>query len=306
MSGTTKDHAAVEPTGESGLRDGMRVTWVGMAVNLLLVVFKIWAGIVARSQALVADGVHSVSDLFSDAVVLFGLKWGRKGADADHPYGHARIETISSMLVGLILLAVSIGIAYNAILSIYRHNVAQPSLLAVWAAVISIALKEGMYWYTIIVGRRLKSMALIANAWHHRSDALSSVAVLIGVGATFVNPEWHLADAIAALVVTIFVGRVGLQLAIAALRELSDTAPDREVLEQIRTFAGSFPGVRQVHDLKARYSGSQIFVELHIVVDPDQTVRDGHAIARQVKQSMLVEFADITHVIIHIDPEIKK
>jgi len=250
--------------------------------------------------------MHSLSDLFSDFVVLLGLVWGHKHEDEDHPYGHARIETISSMIVGMLLMLVGAWIVYTAIRSIYLHETARPSLFAIGAAVISIILKEVMFWWTIVVGRRLRSMALIGNAWHHRTDALSSVAVLIGVGAVYMNPNWHLADAIAAIVVTFFVVKVGASLTWQALKELSDAAPDRAVLEEIANRARKVEGVQEVHDLRARHSGSQIFVELHIVVDAHITVRDGHAIAATVKHYLLKDFSDVTRVIIHVDPQKKK
>ncbi len=287
------------------IRRGLRATIVGSIVNLLLVVFKLWVGFASRSQALVADGIHSLSDLFSDFIVILGLSWGRQVADEDHPYGHARIETISGMIVGILLILIGLGIAYSAISSIRAHDVSRPGVFAIYAAVISIVLKEGLYWYTVAVGRRLRSPALIANAWHHRSDALSSVAVLIGVGATYIRPEWHLADSLAALVVTFFILKVGGQLTWSAFRELADTAPGKEITDQLSERAYRVLGVRQVHDLKARFSGSQIFVELHIVVDPKITVEQGHAIAHEVRVRLLQEFVDVTRVIVHMDPEKK-
>jgi cation diffusion facilitator family transporter len=290
---------------QESLRAGLRVTWVGLASNVFLVVFKLWAGLASGSQALVADGVHSLTDLFSDVVVLLGLKWGRAGEDADHPYGHARIETISGMIIGLVLIAVGLGIAYNAFETIYSHRVARPGLFAIWAAAVSVVVKEALYWYTVTVGKRIKSVAVIANAWHHRTDAFSSIAVLIGVGATYINRAWHLADSIAALVVIFFVLRVGGKLVWSAFKELADTAPDRALLAKITEAAYRIEGVRQVHDLRARHSGSQIFVEIHIVVDPDLTVREGHAIAKQVKRTLLEDFRDVTRVITHVDPELK-
>jgi len=295
------------PTDEHGsLHAGLRVTWIGSIVNLMLVGFKLWAGFVAGSQALIADGIHSLSDLFSDFVVILGLRWGRKHEDKDHPYGHGRIETISSMIVGMLLALVGVWIAYNAISAIYRHEASQPSLLAIWAATISIVTKEVMFWWTIAIGRRINSMALIGNAWHHRTDALSSVAVLIGVGATYLNPNWHLADSIAALLVVFFVVKVGFSLTWQAFKELSDTAPDREVLIEIARRAEKIDGVIQVHDLRARHSGSQIFVEMHIVVDPSISVREGHRIAASVKHYTLQDFSDVTRCIIHVDPEVKQ
>jgi cation diffusion facilitator family transporter len=297
--------AAVEETRASNTREGIRATWVGAIANVALVVFKVWVGILANSQALIADGIHSLTDLFSDFVVILGLKWGREAEDADHPFGHARIETISSMIIGLLLIAVGIGITYSAIVTIYYHEPVTVGGLAIWAAAASIVIKEALFWYTIRIGKRLKSLALIGNAWHHRSDAFSSVAVLIGVLAAYINPDWHLADSFAALLVTYFVIRVGLRLTWAAFKELVDTAPDREILDQLRQQASLIEGVQQVHDLRARYSGSQIFVEVHIVVDPNLTVREGHEIAAAVKYRLLDEHRDVTRVITHVDPEIK-
>ncbi|UCE23465.1 MAG: cation transporter [Candidatus Zixiibacteriota bacterium] len=279
------------------------MTWVGVALNVVLVVVKIFAGVVGRSQALVADGVHSISDLFSDFVVLVGLRLGRKEEDEDHPFGHARIETISSMLVGAILLIVGLGIAYNALTSIYEHRQASPGLLTIFVAAFSVISKEAMYWYTLRVGRRIKSLAVVGNAWHHRSDAFSSVAVLIGVTAAYINPAWDLADAYAALIVTLFILKVGWSLAWGGLKQVVDTAPSREILDQLVETASGVEGVWEVHDVRARYSGSQIFVEMHIVVDPNLTVREGHHIADKVRFHLVNQVSDVTRVIIHVDPE---
>ncbi len=288
-----------------GISSGIRATWAGMASNVVLIVFKLWAGFASNSQALIADGVHSISDLFSDFVVLLGLKWGRKGEDEDHPWGHARIETISSMVIGVMLLLIGLGIAWSSVSVVAANKVSKPGEFAIFAAAISIFLKEGLFWYTLMVGRRLKSQALIANAWHHRTDALSSVAVLIGVGAAYFNPDWYLADSLAALVVTVFVMKVGVDLVWSAFKELSDIAPDKDVIAGIIGVAGQVDGVHQVHDVRARYSGPQIFVELDIVVDADLTVRLGHDIAVTVKQAIMHAFPDITHVKIHVDPDLK-
>lgn len=288
------------------LAEGLKVTWVGLFANLLLIALKLVGGLVGKSQALIADAVHSISDIFSDVVVLFGLKWGRKGADDEHHWGHARIETISSLIVGLLLFLVALGIAYNAIVSIYDHETSSPTKLAIYVAAGSILVKEALYWYTVKVGRRIRSIALISNAWHHRSDAMSSVAVLIGVTAAYLNPRWHLADAYAALVVSFFIVKVGGSLTWSAFKELADTAPDREILEEMEKRASAVTGVRQVHDLKARYSGPHIFVEIHVVVDPNISVRQGHAIAKEVERCLLREVQDVSRVTIHVDPDIKK
>jgi len=293
-----------DPTGE--LSRGLTVTWAGMAVNILLAVIKTLAGIYGSSQALIADGVHSISDLFSDVIVILGLKWGRKQEDANHPFGHARIETVAGMVVGLVLLAAGFGLAYKAVSSVYHHQESSPGILAITAAAVSILLKEVMYRYTVVIGRRLKSLALIANAWHHRSDALSSVAVLVGVTAAYLEPSWHLADAFAALVVSVFIAKVGGGLIWLALKEMIDTAPGQDAIDELADTASRVEGVRQVHDMRARYSGSRIFVEIHIVVHPDLTVRAGHDIARKVKSRLLKDVTDVAHVIVHVDPELKR
>ena len=306
MNAMTQPNQKGELTGTAlNTTAGLRATWVGVVTNVALVIFKLWAGTISNSQALIADGIHSLSDLFSDFVVILGFKWGRQAEDADHPYGHARIETISSMLIGLLLIIVGLGITYSAVLSIYSHEPSRPSMFAIYVAAISVLFKEALFWYTLRVGQRLKSMALIGNAWHHRADALSSVAVLAGVGAVYLNPNWYLADSYAALVVTFFVIKVGITLVWSAFKELADTAPDREVLNDLAECAARIEGVLQAHDLRARHSGSQIFVEVHIVVDPDLSVRAGHDIARKVKRSLLDSFSDVTRVIIHVDPELK-
>ncbi len=285
------------------LSAGLTVTRVGMLVNFALFVIKITAGWFGRSQALIADGVHSLSDLLSDVVVLLGLKWGRKEEDESHPFGHARIETIAGMFIGLVLIGTGIGLAYNSVSAIYDHTESSPGLSAIIAALISIVVKEGLYWYTVKVGRRIRSLALIANAWHHRSDALSSIAVLVGVTGAYLSPAWAMADAYAALVVTFFVVKIGAGLIWSAAKEVIDTAPDQAAMDQVKETALRVAGVRQTHDIRARLSGGQIFAEIHIVVDPDLTVRAGHEIADAVKERLLDEVAGMARIIVHVDPE---
>ncbi len=285
------------------LTSGLTVTRVGMLVNFALFVIKITAGWFGRSQALIADGVHSLSDLLSDVVVLLGLKWGRKEEDESHPFGHARIETIAGMFIGLVLIGTAVGLAYSSISTISDRVESSPGLTAIIAALISVGLKEGLYWYTVKVGRRIRSLAVIANAWHHRSDALSSIAVLVGVTAAYLSPAWAMADAYAALVVTFFVVKIGAGLIWSATKEVIDTAPDQAAMDQVKETALRVPGVRQTHDIRARLSGGRIFAEIHIVVDPDLTVRAGHEIADAVKQSLLDDVAGMARVIVHVDPE---
>ncbi len=284
------------------LGQGLKVTVVGIGANIILVGIKIYAGVLGKSQALIADGIHSLSDLFSDFIVLFGLKWGTKDADENHPFGHGRIETISSMIIGILLIGAGVGIVYNSVTVLYEHQKAEPTLFTIMVAFISIAVKEAMYWYTVIIGKKLKSMLLIANAWHHRTDALSSVAVLIGVGGVYINHNWYLADSLASLFVSYFIFRAGGQMVWMALKEVVDTAPDKDVLDKIKHTAQAVDGVINAHDIHARFSGGQIFSEIHIVVNPEITVWEGHIIADNVEEAVIKEVEDLVRVIVHVDP----
>ena len=288
----------------NGLTTGRRVTLVGVAVNAALIGLKILGGILGRSQALIADAVHSVSDLFTDLVVLWGLKAGRKAADDDHHFGHARIETLASTVVGFSLIGAAVYLGIEAGLSIYDHTPSSPSWLAVVAAAFSVLSKEVLYRYTVKVGRRIRSPVVEANAWHHRSDALSSVAVLIGLAAIQFNPDWHILDAVAALVVSFLVLKVGALVLWNSIREFTDTAPKPEVLDKIGACARSVAGVIEIHDLRVRMSGGVYQMELHVVVDGGLTVRQGHCIAKEVEKCVLDDVAEAGHVIVHVDPHL--
>jgi cation diffusion facilitator family transporter len=285
-------------------QEGIKVTLVGSLANTLLIILKFWGGLLGNSQALVADAVHSISDLASDAVVLLGLKWGRKPADQQHPYGHGRIETIAGMAMGLLLIVVGCWIGFGAVDSIAHPVQSQPSLLAIVVAFISVAVKEALYWYTVAVGRKLRSMAIIGNAWHHRSDALSSVAVLVGVIVAYLNPAWFLADAYAALIVSFFIIKVGSSLVWAAFKEVVDTSPGEEILQRIHDIASGVEGATDIHDIMARQSGPHIYVDMHIVVDPSLTVREGHRIAKQIEANLFSDITEIARVTIHVDPDV--
>ena len=237
------------------VKEGRTVTLVGALVNALLVALKFIAGVLGHSQALIADAVHSISDLFTDVVVLVGLRMGRKEPDEQHHFGHARLETLASFIVGLALIATAIYIGIEATLNIYRHTESYPTKLALIGAGVSIIFKEALYHYTVRVGRRLRSNLIVANAWHHRSDSLSSVAVLIGVSGAIIRPSWHVLDAYAALLVSFFIVKVGLDTVRESLREFTDTAPSADILNTISACARGVPGVLDVHDLRVRTSG---------------------------------------------------
>ena len=283
-------------------QDGRRVTLVGAGVNLALIVFKFGAGFLGQSQALIADAVHSFSDLFTDVVVLFGIHMGRKPPDARHHFGHARIETLASAIVGLALVATGVFIGIEAVLAIYRHADYRPTWLAVAGAAVSILSKEVLYHYTVAVGRRMRSQLVIANAWHHRSDAFSSVAVLIGVGLAQVNPAWHILDAYAALLVSFFIVKVGIDITAKTFSEFTDRAPPPQVIEEMRRCTCAVPGVLEAHDLRARISGGSYQMEIHIVVDGALSVQEGHHIAKSVEQCLLDKVEDLERVIVHVDP----
>jgi cation diffusion facilitator family transporter len=287
----------------AGSREGQRVTWVGAGANLFLVAVKFVLGILGRSQALIADAVHSVSDLATDAVVLLGIRAGRKAPDQDHHFGHRRIETLASAVVGIALIAVAAFLAYDAGTSIYNRTEHHPNWLAVIGAAVSIVLKEVLYHYTVRAGRRIKSPVVVANAWHHRSDALSSVAVLVGVAAARINPEWHTLDAYAALVVALLIAGVGARILWRAVKEVTDTAPPPEVIENMRACARGVKGVLDEHDLKVRSLGGIYHLHIHITVKGDLNVREGHAIAKEVEKCLQSDIENVGEVIVHVDPE---
>ena len=238
-------------------------------------------------------------------MVLIGIKISKKPPDKTHHFGHARIETLASTIVGMALIATALYIGIEASLTIYRHTEYHPTSLALFGAGISIVLKEVLYHYTIRTGRRIKSQLIVANAWHHRSDALSSVAVFIGVAGTQINPSWYILDSFAALLVSFFIVKVGLEILRDALREFTDTAPKPEIIGKIRQCALSVNGVVDTHDLRVRTSGGFYQMEIHIVVDGQLTVLDGHKIAKAVEGCLSEDVGNFGSITIHVDPEIE-
>ena len=279
-----------------------KVTWIGLLINITLACIKFAAGYFGRSQALIADAVHSISDLFTDAVVLFGIKIGHKPPDKEHHFGHARIETLASAIVGLALIGTAVYLGIESALNIYRHTEYHPTGVALIGAGVSIALKEALYRYTVLIGRRIKSQLIVANAWHHRSDALSSVAVLLGVTGALINPSWHILDAYAALIVSFFIVKVGLDILGKTLREFTDTAPPPEIIKEIMQCSLAVEGVMDAHDLRVRTSGGSYQAEIHIVVDGQMKVVEGHRIAKEVERCLVDEMDDLGRVIVHVDP----
>ncbi|MFP4182387.1 MAG: cation diffusion facilitator family transporter [Thiohalospira sp.] len=283
-------------------RASRRVTLLGAAGNVVLATGKIIVGVVAHSQALVADGVHSLSDLFSDALVLFGARQGNRAADTDHPYGHARFETAVTLALGGTLVAVAGGLAWDAITRLFRPEALfVPGQLALWAAAASVVIKEALYQYTAVVARRVRSPMLRANAWHHRSDAVSSLVVIVGVAGTMAGLEYL--DAVAAVIVGVMVGKVGWDLLRGSMRELVDTGLADERLALIRRTIQGVDGVRDLHLLRTRRMGPDALVDVHVLVAPRISISEGHHIAEQVVARLKEEVDEVNDVLVHIDPE---
>ena len=283
-------------------QDIRKVTLVGAVVDLVLGVAKIIVGVIASSQALIADGIHSLSDLATDFLVLFAAKHAHREADDEHPYGHGRIETVATVVLGVSLVTVAIGISYDAVRRLMTPELLlHPGWMALLVAVISVLSKELIYQYTARAARRLRSKMLHANAWHSRSDAISSIIVVIGVVATMLGyPSF---DALAAVAVALMVAKIGWDLLWQSLQELIDTALDPERVEAIRETIMAVDGVRTCHMLRTRHSGSDALVDVHIQVDPALSVSEGHQIGEAVRWRLIKTIDDVSDVTVHIDPE---
>lgn len=279
-----------------------RVAFVAMLANTVLVIGQVVAGVVGHSQALVADGMHTLSDLSVDLLVLYALKHSVKEADEEHPYGHARIETATTLVLGLVLLLVGIGIGARAGFRLADHGpFIAPSPLTLWVSGFTIFAKEGLYQYTMRVARRFDSDLLKASAWHHRSDAISSIIVFLGIAGTIAGIQSL--DALAALGVALFVAKIGIQLGWPAINELVDTGLGQEQLRHIRRVILAVDGVRELHLLRTRRIGGRALVDVHIIVDEDISVSEGHFISEIVRTRLVNEVDVVADALVHIDPE---
>jgi cation diffusion facilitator family transporter len=279
-----------------------RVTLIGSALDLTLAVAKIVVGMLAHSQALVADGIHSLSDLGTDFMVIWAARHAHRQPDQEHPYGHGRIETVATVALGTVLVAVAAGIAWDSLRRLFEPDLLlQPGPLALTVAIVSVLSKEWIYRYTMRVARRLNSNLLKANAWHSRTDAISSIVVVIGIIGVMLG--YPFLDAVAAVVVALLIARIGWGLTWSALRELIDTALDAKEVERIRASIMTVDGVRTLHMLRTRRSGGNAFVDVHILVDPQVSVSEGHQIGERVRKRLLADSSDVSDVTVHIDPE---
>jgi cation diffusion facilitator family transporter len=278
------------------------VTLWGVLINIILSVAKLLGGFWGHSQALIADGLHSLSDLASDGMVLLAARHAGEEADEDHPYGHARFETLATVGLAVLLIIVGLGIAYDAFLRLVDTKPAfTPAIYTLWIAGFSVLSKEALYHYTRIVAKRINSSMLEANAWHHRSDAVSSIVVLIGIiGAQMGMPKL---DAFAAIVVALMVLKIGYELGLSGIRELVDTALDPAVVDAIRDKILAHEDVRELHMLRTRRMGQNALVDVHILVSPRLSVSEGHHISEAVEKSLIDSFEEINDVTVHIDPE---
>jgi len=281
--------------------EGERITWIGIIVNLILALVKLVAGIIGRSEALIADAAHSLSDLLSDFVVLASLKIAKRPIDEDRPYGYGRVETVGTGVLGVILIGTGIGIFWDALITIREGIDYSPTYIALVGAFVSIVVKELMYRYTVQVGERTGSPSVIANAWHHRSDAFSSVASFIGIGAAMFG--WTIFDPLAAIIVTILIVKAGWKISRDSFRDIIDTAVEKDVRDNIIRGALSVTGALSYHDLKTRKTGSEILVDIHIEVDAKMNVLDAHHIADDVRDSIMASVKNVADVLVHIDPE---
>ena len=284
-----------------------KVTLVGSAVNVLLTVFKFVAGIVGHSAAMTADAVHSLSDLLTDAIVLVFVRIGAKPEDSSHDYGHGKYETLATTVIGIALATVAVGIGWKAVeaLLFWYHGgtLAAPGMLALWAALVSVVLKEFVYQYTVRRGRKLNSPAVEANAWHHRSDALSSLGTLAGIGgAILLGDRWTVLDPLAGFIVSLFILRVAYKLLKQGLDELMEASLPDEVEREILAVVTAFPDVRDPHHLRTRRIGSRYAIELHIRMDGQMPLAEAHARTCEIEQALKTRFGESTHITLHVEP----
>ena len=284
-----------------------KVTIVGSIVNFLLLVFKFFAGIAGHSAAMLADAVHSLSDFITDIVVIVFVRIAGKPEDKGHDYGHGKYDTLATAIIGLLLLCVGFGIFWNGASSIYTFlqggQLESPGVVALVAALVSIVSKEILYQYTVIQGKKLNSQAVVANAWHHRSDALSSIGTAIGIGgAILLGDHWRVLDPIAAVVVSFFIMKVSVQLLIPCVDELLEKSLPDDVEKEIEQTVLSFPGVSQPHHLRTRRIGSYYAIEIHVRMDGKITLEEAHGTATAIENKLKEMFGKGTHVGIHVEP----
>ncbi len=289
-------------------KDIYRVTLVGSVINVVLLLFKFVAGIIGHSAAMLADAVHSLSDFVTDVIVLVFIRISGKPQDKSHDYGHGKYETLAMTLIGVALLLVALGILNSGAMKIKLwldgEQLEAPGTIALWAALLSVVLKEGVYRYSMIKARQLNSPAVEANAWHHRSDALSSIGTAIGIGgAIFLGQRWTVLDPIASVVVGIFIVKVSVSLLRRGIGDLLEQSLPDAVEEEILQLVAALPGLSKPHELRTRRIGNHYAIELHILMDGNITLREAHDKASEVEETLKSHYGQETHVVVHVEPK---
>ncbi|MFA4838491.1 MAG: cation diffusion facilitator family transporter [Candidatus Neomarinimicrobiota bacterium] len=286
-----------------------RITWIGFFTNLLLTAFKMAAGILGKSGAMIADAVHSLSDFITDIVVLVSFRVIRKPIDREHDYGHGKFETLATAFIGLALLIVGLGIFWQGgkkiLLNLSGSPLEKPGNIALIAAVVSVIIKEWLYRYTVKVGDEISSQAVVANAWHHRSDAFSSIGTTIGIGgAILLGEHWRILDPIAAVIVSFFIVKVAYSITVVSIRELSEGSLDDSVENEIIKIVSNCPGVIKPHDLRTRKIGFNIAVDIHVYVDQNLSICEAHDIATDVERRIRNRYGTETFISVHTEPNL--
>ena len=285
-----------------------KVTLLGSVVNFLLVIAKFIAGILGNSAAMIADAVHSLSDFATDVIVIFFVRISGRPKDEDHDYGHGKYETLATAIIGIVLFCVGVGILWEGITKIVDffsgEELQAPGMLALWAALVSILAKELLYQYTVVVGKKVDSPVVIANAWHHRSDAFSSIGTALGIGgAILLGEKWRVLDPLAAVVVSFFIMKVAIQMLVPCVEELLEKSLPVEVEQKIIDVANDFPEVSDPHNLRTRRIGSYYAIELHVRMSGDTSLYEAHDIATRIENQIIDMFGAKTHVVIHLEPK---
>ena len=289
-------------------KDIYRVTLVGSVINVVLLLFKFVAGIIGHSAAMLADAVHSLSDFVTDVIVLVFIHISGKPQDKSHDYGHGKYETLAMTLIGVALLLVALGILNSGAMKIKLwldgEQLEAPGTIALWAALLSVVLKEGVYRYSMIKAHQLNSPAVEANAWHHRSDALSSIGTAVGIGgAIFLGQRWTVLDPIASVVVGIFIVKVSVSLLRRGIGDLLEQSLPDAVEEEILQLVAALPGLSKPHELRTRRIGNHYAIELHILMDGNITLREAHDKASEVEETLKSHYGQETHVVVHVEPK---
>lgn len=286
------------------LKEGMKVSVISIIGNVFLSIFKFIAGIIGKSNAMISDSIHSLSDVLSTIVVMIGLKLASKKEDVSHPYGHERIECVASFILAIFLFITGLGIGWMGIKTIFFENYSEikmPTLIALIAAIISIITKEAMYWYTRGVAKKIKSDALMADAWHHRSDALSSIGSLIGIGGAMMG--FKLLDSIASIIICLCIIKVSYDIFMDSVDKMVDKACNSDFINKICDLVLSTNGVLNIDLIKTRLFGNKIYIDLEIAANQDLTLKEAHEIAQEVHDNIENNYEDVKHCMVHVNPK---